>query len=649
MSSQTTRRTFVQAAGIAGVAGAAALTAVRSAHADEAAGAEDGAAARNTTELAIPAPEPAPETTVYTCDVLVVGGGWAGLNAAMAAANAGCSVVLVDKGKPGYSGLAPWPSSHRWLDTDLGDDPEAFATAIQRGGEYVVNKDWFQVWIDESKDTYNRLTEWGIFDRYDRIADTDYWDSLDIQGYFQANAGVERHARWIQTLEGAGVTHVDFTMITDVLTDGGRVVGAMGLHVPSGAVMQFNAPAVVMCTGGGCYKPTGFPVGGNTFDGEYIAYNLGLPIAGKEYDDFHTTCSYAPGNAFINNNWDYVENIWFCGGDITADNAATYGKSKFTAMVGDRITKAVEGVSPNSGVDIEDQANGTITRRGGTVWEDNPDDPRQGKMVSPKPKGDVYGVAVGMCAHLSSGVWCGFDDLEGYTGIPGLWYAGDGANASMVTGATYPVGVGFTSSFCSIQGDRAGKAAAAYAATAEPAEIPADVVASTTEAINAPLTLEKGFDPNCARDQLQAIMAPYWITIAKNETVLQGALNQIEHMRDNVVPMLMASNPHELRLVHEMKHKVLSAEMKLRSSLERKESRGLHYRTDYPFRDDENYLTYTIVQRGDDGAMQVSSLPVKDEWKGDLTEDYATRYASRFPGEAELLGLPVEETSGGWG
>ena len=73
--------------------------------------------------------------------------------------------------------------------------------------------------------------------------------------------------------------------------------------------MSFNAKAVVMATGGGCYKPGGYPVGGNTFDGEYIAYKHGLPIAGKEFDDFHMTCSFAPGNAFINNSWDYLENI----------------------------------------------------------------------------------------------------------------------------------------------------------------------------------------------------------------------------------------------------------------------------------------------------------------------------------------------------
>ena len=95
-----------------------------------------------------------------------------------------------------------------------------------------------------------------------------------------------------------------------------------------------------------------------------------------------------------------------------------------------------------------------------------------------------------------------------------------------------------------------------------------------------------------------------------------------------------------------MEHKVLSAEMKLRAGLERKESRGFHYRSDYPFRDDD-FLCYITLQKGDDGSMQVGRVEVKDEWKGDTTLDYAMRYTYRFPGEAEAKGLPAE--SGGWG
>ncbi len=647
---EVSRRSFLRGTGMA-MGGLGVLVALGGC-APKTAGNGESSSAAATIERVIdelPIPETlAPERTMYACDVLVVGGGFAGLNAAMAAKDAGANVVLVDKGRPGYSGLSPWPSSHRWFDSDLGDDEAAFKSCMVAGTEYIGNADWYQVWIDQSKAAMERLTRWGILDQYTRAVDTpDYFNELDYQGYREANIEHDRHARFSEVLEENGIVCVDYTMIVDLAVEEGRVSGAVGLHVPSGTAVSFNVKAVVMATGGGCYKPGGYPVGGNTFDGEYIAYKHGLPIAGKEFDDFHMTCSFAPGNAFINNSWDYLENIWLCGGDITADNAASYASGKAKAMVVDRVTKAVKGVAMQTEPSIEDQATASVLRRGGTASSD-PNDPRQGKMMSPKPKGDLYGAAVGMCAHLSSGVFCGIDDLEGRTDIAGLWYAGDGANASFVTGAMYPVGVGFTSNFTSIQGDIAGKAAAGYAADIAASEISPEKLAELVADIEAPLGITEGFSPDWARDQLHAIMAPYWITAAKNESTLQGALEQVLYMRDNVIPKLHAADSHQLRLAIEMKHKILSAEMKLRAGLARKESRGFHYRTDYPSRDAES-LCYITLQRGDDGSMQVKSVPVKSDWAGDVEQDYASRYSYRFPGEAAAKGLPEESKSGSWG
>lgn len=645
------RRAFLRTGGLAaGSLGMmAALGGCAPQTAATASGSEANAATgepRTTVELPVPEAA-APDTTTYECDVLVIGGGFAGLNAAMAAKEAGANVVLVDKGCPGYSGLSPWPSSHRWFDPDMGDDADAFKKSIMIGSEYVSNQDWYQMWIDHSKEAYERLAGWGLMDRFDRCVDTEYWDDLDFQGYHEAFADKDRHARWLPLLEQNGIEVVSYTMVVDVARDGDRVTGAVGFHVPSGAVMTFHAKSVVMAMGGGCYKPTGYPVGGDTFDGEYIAYNLGLPIVGKEYDDFHVTASYASGDSFVTNSWDWLENIWLCGGDITADTAVSYAQTKEKTMVMGRVTNTINGLAANDGTNIEDQAAADIGRRGGSL-SGKDDDIRIGKMMSPKPKGDCYGAAVGMCSHFSSGVWCGFDDLEGATGIPGLWVAGDGINGCAVTGSAYPVGVGFTSNFTSIQGDIAGKAAAAYAAGAAEAKVPQETIDAVTAEVEAPLAMEKGFSPDWARDQLHAIMAPWWVLISKSEESLNAALVQVQQMRDKVIPKLQATNPHQQRLCLEMKHKVLSAEMKLRASLERKESRGTNYRSDYPYRDDESYLCYIAITKGDDGSMALDKIPVKDEWTGDRSEDYAMRYGVRFPGEAKAKGLPEEESSGSW-
>jgi succinate dehydrogenase/fumarate reductase flavoprotein subunit len=101
----------------------------------------------------------------------------------------------------------------------------------------------------------------------------------------------------------------------------------------------------------------------------------------------------------------------------------------------------------------------------------------------------------------------------------------------------------------------------------------------------------------------------------------------------------MARSTHDMRLCHEMKHKVLSAEMKLRAGLERKESRGSHYRADYPYRNDDEFLCYIAVHKAEDGSMEVGKAPVKDEWKGDTTLEYSERYDNYYPGEVEAKGL----------
>ena len=581
--------------------------------------------------------------------VTVIGGGFAALNAAVAAKEAGCSVVLIDKGKPGYSGLSPFPSSHRWFDAEMGDDADAFRKSINHGSEYIGNMDWYETWIKESKETFERLMDWGILTQYPKASDAgDYYEKADYAGYREAMAQYDRRQKWAEVLYDHDIDFLSHTMINDVLVENGRAVGAVGFHVPSGAIITCHAKAVIMAMGGGCFKPTGFPVGGNTFDGEYIAYNLGLPITGKEFDDFHMTLSYAPGNAFLNNNWVYLENIWLCGGDLDASSAIRYANTKGKVMVLDRVTKSVNGLSLNDGTSVEDMSKQDITRRGGSILQME-GELRTGKNNDTMPKGDIYGAAVGMCAHLSSGVFCGLDDTDGFTGIEGLYVAGDGIHATSPTGAAYPCGVGFTSNFTSIDGTHAGKAAAAFASSVDFTDISEEKLTAAIDEIQAPTLVEAGFDPTWARDMLHSIMSPYWVLINKTASVLESTLTQVEYMRDHVVPKLMAQSSHDLRLCLEMKHKVLSAELKLRAGLAREESRGLNYRADFPYRDDENFLCYITLTKGENGEVVIDKVPVKEEWKGDLTEDYATRYGYFFPGEREAKGLPEEEQKGSWG
>lgn len=125
------------------------------------------------TELAIPEEE-APEQTEYSCDVLVIGGGFAGLFAALQAKKDGANVLLVDKGRPGYSGLSAWASSHCYFDADLGDGKEEFQYAMNYVNEWVCNMNWVDKWMEESKSVYEKCVELGILNQYATAADENY-------------------------------------------------------------------------------------------------------------------------------------------------------------------------------------------------------------------------------------------------------------------------------------------------------------------------------------------------------------------------------------------------------------------------------------------------------------------------------------------
>ena len=322
-------------------------------------------------------------------------------------------------------------------------------------------------------------------------------------------------------------------------------------------------------------------------------------------------------------------------------------------MVVRRVEGALQGIAPGDGSEVLDMTKALRTIRGTSVhYGNDPGEVRSGAGADcgSAPHKDAFGAAIGACCHLSSGVFCGLEDQTGGTTIPGLFVSGDGIHATAPAGATYPCGVGFTSCFCSIDGKHAGDAAGDYAADAEMAKIPEHVIEQKTAEILAPMNVEKGFDANWARDVLLSIMAPYWVNIAKSEVMLQTALTQVRYMRDHVIPKLVARSGHDLRQCIEMKHKVLASELKLLAGLERKESRGSSYRTDYPYRDDENFLCYLTVRKGEDGEPCVDKVSVKDSWKGDCTQEYSKRYLYYFPGEPEAKGFTVPQPPrGAWG
>ena len=106
-------------------------------------------------------------------------------------------------------------------------------------------------------------------------------------------------------------------------------------------------------------------------------------------------------------------------------------------------------------------------------------------------------------------------------------------------------------------------------------------------------------------------MIPNFILYVKSEERLLAALTYVEYLRDHQVPLLMADDEHELRQAHETANMVLNAEMKLRASLMRTESRGSHYREDFPERNDDEWIAWIKIRQSDDGTMQLIKHPIE--------------------------------------
>jgi succinate dehydrogenase/fumarate reductase flavoprotein subunit len=436
-------------------------------------------------------------------------------------------------------------------------------------------------------------------------------------------------------LEQYGITVVEQTMFVDVTTSDGKITGGVGFHVKSATPITFAAKTVVLCTGTGSMKSTGYPTSGDTFDGEYLCVSLGLTMVGKEFDDFHQTSSFAPGNYFYNNTWEYTENMSATNVAVTTDTVDDYATSRCGMLIKQRISSVTGGLIPQDGT----AWNGGRAHNTSGLAES---DPRNTGFERSKERvRDVFGAAPGMNSQMSCGVYCGWDDKVGFTGIPGLYVAGNGIYGCMVDGAKF--GVQTNHPGCCVMGNQSGAAAAAYAASVpSPAQDQAQIT-SITEEIFAPSKRAKGLSPDFITEQLRDIMIDPGVHIVKSEKALTAALMKIEIIRDKYLPMVMGYSGHELRLCLEVKHKVLSAEMKLKANLFRTESRGMHYREDYPFHDDANWLCHVGVSRDANGSVSCRKIDIPETWKGDLTLSHQERYVVLFPGEAEKLGLPVDK------
>lgn len=545
-------------------------------------------------------------------DVLVIGGGMAGLFAAVKAHDAGARVMLVSKGRLGSSGATPFAKGIFAYDPDTSQvGLDEFVSSVSRSALGTNNPVYTRQMAENSLARVNELRQWGFFD------------------------SPLYHNAFKKPIAERNIPVMERVVITHLIKENDRMAGAAGFSLDEENIRFFKAKSVILCTGAGGFKPNGFPICDLTHDGTIMAYQIGAKVTGKEWNDGHPGQAENAADCFTGWHGMFENKPGITGVEIRHDLGVDLNYRAY--MTGSPIQMGPPGAGG-----ADDTEGGPYVpeefRRGGTPGgQGGPPDRRggppggQGRPPAGKrgqgdrgqgPQGPpgggappgmggtlVGGSSAGMAIHKSEGLVPINDRCE--SNIPGLYAAGD-ALGSYMAGAIYTQ-IGSSLAGSAVQGAIAAGAAAEYGRGIDMPDIPQAKMNKIRAEILAPLKRESGYSPAWVTQTLQGVMIPNFVLYIKKESILKAALAYIEELRDHHMPMLIAKDLHELRLAFETSNMITTAEMKLKASLMRTESRCSHYRLDYPDMDDENWRAWINIHKGADGGMRLDKQAF-DAW-----------------------------------
>lgn len=493
------------------------------------------------------------EGFALTADVLVLGGGPAGAWAAIAAAQRGASVVLADKGRVGTSGAT---AAANTAIIDVAPGSVARRQVIERRlgrGLGLAQVEWIERMVDEAHAQLGQLAEWGYsFARDHRGAI--YRGSLRGPDYMQLLR---------RRLRKAGVRLLDHSPAFRLLLSHGEVVGAKGI-TRAGAPWAVQSGAVVVATGGCAFMSRALGTYGLTGDGLLMAAEAGAALSGMEFSGQYGV-SHAAATVTKNLIYDWAtfsdeSGRELTGGDVFEVVARNLLLGPVYAII-DKASPAIqEGLrhgQPNIFLPLD--------RLGLDPF-------RQRFPVTLRYEGTVRGVG-GVAVDQSCAA-----------SAPGLFAAGDVASREFVVGAVSGGG-GPNSTWAIASGVWAGEAASDYATRnglrdrARPAapadradphangDVDADACAAAIETIQSEIfPLERNF----TRDEM---------TMRSSLSRLDSAWRAFETAKAS---SRKGKNSYRARETAAM---LASARWIYASALQRRETRGIHRRRDYPGRD----------------------------------------------------------------
>ncbi len=550
---------------------------------------------------------------VIDTDVLIIGAGGAGCRAAIEASNYNVNVILVSKELLGkaHTCMAEGGYNAALGNVDPADNWEVHFKDTVIGGAWLNDQRLVEILVKEAPDRIFDLEEYGaVFDRTPdgRIAQRMFGKQTYRRTCYAADrTGLEIMVTLVEEVRRRDVNVIEEAFVMDLLTKGGEVVGAVAIDVKSGSFLTFRAKATVLATGGAgrVYKVT-TNAAQDAGDGYAIGYRAGARLIDMEMVQFHPTGMVWPESA---RGKLVTESVRGEGGilyNVHKERFMRRYAPKELELAGRDVvargvaTEIVEGRgTPRGGVylDVSHLSASLIEERLPTMLRQFLDvgvDIRKEPMeVSPTAHHFMGGLMV---------------DEEARTTLKRLYAAGE------VTGGVHGgnrLG-GNALADTQVFGKRAGEGAAKCALESTPPSIDR---AQVEEAVNRALRVlnrKEGVRPSELRAKLADLM---WnnVGIFRTEAGLKEAITEIERMKERDVPRLyvmgkgLRYNKEWIEAL-EAENMVTVAEMVAKAALMREESRGAHYRLDFP-RPDDKWFINIVVER-ELGEMSFKTVPV---------------------------------------
>jgi succinate dehydrogenase / fumarate reductase flavoprotein subunit len=588
-----------------------------------------------------------PDYQTHEHDVLVIGAGGAGLRAAIEAAAAGVSVGLVCKSLLGkaHTVMAEGGIAAALANVDDRDSWKVHFSDTMRGGQYINNWRMAEIHAKEAPDRVRELEAWGaLFDRTK--------DGRILQRNFGghryprlAHVGDRTGLELIRTLQDHGIhqgidVHMECTVIR-LLKDGDRIAGAFGYERERGRFTLFRAKAVVLATGG---IGRAFKITSNSWeytgDGHTLAFDAGADLVDMEFVQFHPTGMIWPpsvqgilvteavrgeggvlknseGRRFMfddipenyrNQTADNEEEGWrYTQGDKSARRPPELLTRDHVARCINREVKAGRG-SPHGGVFldiawIKDRVPGGaehIKKKLPSMYHQfkqlaDLDITREPMEIGPTTHYIMGGVRVNADTQMSS--------------VPGLFAAGE--CAAGINGANRLGGNSLSDII--VFGKRAGEHAALYARNEATGRVDAREVDGAARRALEPFDRgPSGEGPYHVQYALQDMMQSL-VGIVRTEPEMLRALDGIRELRDRAAKVGVGGhreyNPgwHAVLDLHSL---LTVSEAITRCAIERRESRGGHFREDFPDKKTEFSTFNLVIRKGRDGEMQIDRAPI---------------------------------------